>query len=58
MHQAFSAAENRRARLLIDCLGRNETHLGLACCDENRFGISLRCKSQRYTLQFQKRFPW
>lgn len=39
MHQAFPSTENGRARLLLDCLGLHETHLRLACRNDNRLGI-------------------
>lgn len=40
MHQSFPATENRRTRLLIDCLGFNETHFRLTSGDDDRLGIS------------------
>ena len=40
MNQSFSATKDRCTRLLLNGLGCNETHLGLAGCDDNRFGIS------------------
>ena len=39
MHQAFPTAEHRCARLLLDGLGLNKTHLGLACRDHDRLGV-------------------
>lgn len=39
MHQAFSATENRRARLMLNCLALNEAHLWLSGCDNDRLGI-------------------
>lgn len=39
MHQAFPAAEDRSARLLLDSFGCHETHLALACRNDKRLSI-------------------
>ena len=36
----MGASSDRCTRLLLNGLGCNETHLGLAGCGDNRFGIS------------------